>query len=60
MRTTRENCRLTPNLLQAQRQCQHAVKLLEDVVLRAVHQLALEEETFVRTAVIAGRLELKE
>ncbi|MXZ90494.1 MAG: hypothetical protein F4W95_07365 [Chloroflexi bacterium] len=32
--------------------------LLEDAVLRVLHQLALEEETYVRTAVIAGRLGL--
>ena len=58
--TTREDYRLTPNLLQAQRQSEHAVRLLEDAVLRALHQLALEKQSYVRTAVIAGRLELQE
>ena len=55
-----ENYRLTLNLLQARRQSEHAVRLLEDAVLRALHQMALEEGTYVRTAVIAGRLELQE
>ena len=56
----RENYRLTLNLLQAQRQSEHAVHLLEDAVLRALHQLALEKQSYVRTAVIANRLELPE
>ncbi len=51
---------LTPNLPRAQRQSEHALRLLEDAVLRALHQLALEGQAFVRTAVIAERLGLPE
>ncbi len=57
---TQQTYRLIPNLLQAQRQSERAVRLLEDAVLRALHQLALEEETYVRTAVIASRLQLQD
>ncbi len=56
----RENYRLTPDLIQAQRQSEHAVHLLEDAVLRTLHQFAVEKRSYVRTAVIAGRLELQE
>ena len=56
----RENYRPTSNLLLARQQGQQAILLLEDAVLRALHQLALERQSYVRTATIAERLELQE
>jgi len=50
---------MTDGIVAARYIAQQAIRLLEEAVLDALYQLALEERSYVRTATIAGLLELQ-